>query len=89
MTSEKFNHALHQHSRYVDPTSDHQTPPTLLTQKEAATIVRKPPRWLERKRCEGGGPPFRYIGRTPLYELNDLFNWLRSQPVMQHTSNGH
>lgn len=39
----------------------------LLTQKEAAALLRKPARWLERKRWEGGGPPFRYIGRTPLY----------------------
>ncbi|MCP4473932.1 MAG: helix-turn-helix domain-containing protein [Gammaproteobacteria bacterium] len=70
---------------------DKPTPniPQLLTQKEAAVILRKPPRWLERKRQEGGGPPFRYIGRTPaVYLLEDLLTWIAEQPVIQHTSNG-
>ena len=46
--------------------------PTLLTQVDVATIINKPPRWLERKRWEGGGPAFRYIGRTPLYDVTDV-----------------
>ena len=67
---------------------DKPTPsiPQLLTQKEAAVILRKPPRWLERKRQEGGGPPFRYIGRTPVYLLEDLLTWMTEQPVIKHTS---
>lgn len=60
--------------------------PQLLTQQEVADIIRKHPRWLERKRWEGGGPPFRYIGQTPLYEMQALLEWLDEQPCLKHTS---
>ncbi len=56
--------------------------PKFLTRTEAAKILCKHPRWLERKRWEGGGPMFRYIGRTPVYNLNDLLSWINKQPVM-------
>ena len=29
---------------------------------------------------------FRYIGQTPLYELNALLAWIEAQPVFNHTS---
>ena len=60
--------------------------PQFLTQKEAAKILCKQPRWLERKRWEGGGPSFRYIGRTPVYELKDLLTWIDEQPVLKNTA---
>ncbi|MCP3681017.1 MAG: helix-turn-helix domain-containing protein [Gammaproteobacteria bacterium] len=60
--------------------------PTLLNQKETAEIIRKPPRWLERKRQEGGGPVFLYIGRTPYYRLEDVLAWINAQRVLKHTS---
>lgn len=59
--------------------------PQFLVQAEAAKILCKHPRWLERKRWEGGGPAFRYIGRTPVYDLKDLLIWIDAQPVIHHT----
>ena len=50
--------------------------PAYLNQKEAADLIRKKPRWLERMRCIGGGPPFRYIGRSPIYEKTELLEWV-------------
>ncbi len=60
--------------------------PELLSQKEAAALLRKQPRWLERRRTEGGGPPFRYIGRTPVYEKSELIAWINSLPQYDNTA---
>lgn len=60
--------------------------PKFLIQAEAATILRKPERWLERKRWEGGGPAFRHIGRTPVYELGHLLAWIEDQPLEHNTA---
>ena len=60
--------------------------PQLLTQKEVARLLRKKISWLERKRREGGGPPFRYMGRTPVYDKADVLAWIASQPLARHTS---
>lgn len=57
-----------------------------LNQKEAAELIRKKPRWLERMRCIGGGPPFRYIGRSPVYEKSELLDWVADLPVLKNTS---
>lgn len=57
-----------------------------LNQKEAAEFIRKKPRWLERMRCIGGGPPFRYIGRSPVYEKSELLKWVDDLPVLKNTS---
>ena len=60
--------------------------PKFLTQQEVADMLRKQISWLERKRREGGGPPFRYMGRTPIYDLNDVLTWIEAQPLAKHTS---
>ncbi len=60
--------------------------PELLTQIEAAALLKKPPRWLERKRWEGGGPDFRYIGRSPRYEKQALIRWYMNLPQQSNTS---
>ena len=60
--------------------------PELLTQKEAAALLKKPPRWLERKRWEGGGPDFCYIGRSPRYEKQALIRWYMTLPKCSNTS---
>ena len=60
--------------------------PELLTQKEAAALLKKPPRWLERKRWEGGGPEFCRIGRSPRYEKQALIRWYMALPKCSNTS---
>jgi len=71
------------------PMIDHETSsyniPKFLNQTEAAKILCKHPRWLERKRWEGGGPTFHYIGRTPVYDLKDLLSSIDKQPTMNNT----
>lgn len=50
--------------------------PILLTQPEAAKILRIGERSLERWRVEGGGPPFVKIGRRVAYDQTTLREWL-------------
>jgi hypothetical protein len=51
------------------------------TRKEAAEYLRKKYRGrcsvatLAKMASRGGGPPFRYVGRFPLYEGPDLDAW--------------
>lgn len=60
-----------------------------LTAKDVANMIGKHPKWLERKRWEGGGPAFRYLGKTPIYEEKDVLNWLDSIPKITNTSQPH
>ena len=64
---------------------ENKTIPDLLTQTEAAELLKKNPRWLERKRWAGGGPEFRYVGRSPRYEKQALVRWYYSIPSQSHT----
>lgn len=66
-----------------------ETSKRYLTPKAAAAMIGKHPKWLERKRWEGGGPAFRYLGRTPIYEEEDILEWLRSIPKIMNTSQHH
>lgn len=34
------------------------------------------PNWLVKLRSVGGGPPFQYFGRTPVYRVTDLADWV-------------
>ena len=61
--------------------------PDFLTTKEVAVIIHKSPAWLERKRTEGGGIPFRKIGHHVLYSKHDAFEFLYSAPILNSTSN--
>jgi hypothetical protein len=60
--------------------------PKLLTQKEVSAIIKKSESWLERKRWEGGGIPYRKIGRRACYEESAVLEWLNSFPVVKSTS---
>ena len=64
-------------------------PLKLFKQSEIAQIIRKSTAWLERKRWEGGGPPFMKIGRNVLYRESDFLVWLESQPCISSTSELH
>jgi len=60
--------------------------PKLLKQAEVSQIIRKSPAWLERKRWEGGGLPYRKIGRNVFYEEAEVYKWIDEQPRMNSTS---
>jgi len=55
-------------------------PPKLLSESEAAEILKVPPNSLRRWRWSGGGPPFIKLpgGRSVRYDAADLNDWLDS-----------
>jgi excisionase family DNA binding protein len=53
----------------------------LLTQRDAATLLRLSERTLERLRVTGGGPVFVKAGRLVRYRQADLENWIESRVV--------
>jgi len=60
--------------------------PKLLNQKEVSQIIRKSEAWLERKRWEGGGIPYRKIGRHVRYLESEVWDWIKKHPVRSSTS---
>lgn len=69
------------------PSSKESKFPRLLNQKEVAKILRKSEAWLERMRWQGGGIPFKKIGRHVFYVESEVLNWINSQPTKTSTSN--
>jgi predicted DNA-binding transcriptional regulator AlpA len=51
----------------------------ILTQREAAALVRLSERTLERLRLTGGGPVYVKAGRRVLYREPDLAEWIASR----------
>ena len=52
------------------------TVPTLLTQKELATWLRKSPKTLEGIRRAGEGPRYVKLGRHVRYRVADVLAWI-------------
>jgi predicted DNA-binding transcriptional regulator AlpA len=50
----------------------------LLTTKQAATVTGLSVAWFERKRWEGGGPPFVKFDRAVRYRESDLAAWIEA-----------
>jgi predicted DNA-binding transcriptional regulator AlpA len=64
---------------------------TLLTQRDAALVLRCSERTLERLRGSGTGPPYVKTTRRVLYRESDLESWLTSRlttSTSQHGING-
>jgi excisionase family DNA binding protein len=57
----------------------------LLTQSDAAKLLRLSERTLERLRLQGGGPPFVKAGRSVRYRESDLDAWIAAR-VVSNTS---
>ena len=59
---------------------------TLLTQREAASVLRLSERTLERFRCSGLGPKFIRLGQKSVrYQQSALDEWI-AERVVQSTS---
>lgn len=58
----------------------------LLTSAEVSQLIGKSEAWLARKRWEGGGIPYRKIGRHVRYQRSVVYLWLNQQPHVQSTS---
>lgn len=52
---------------------------SLLTQGEAAKLLRISPRTLERYRVDGTGPTYMKAGQRVLYRPADILTWLESR----------
>lgn len=63
-----------------------KTPIRLLQQKEVSEIIGLSEAWLERKRWEGGGIPYRKLGRSVRYAENDVIEWIEAHGIRQSTS---
>jgi hypothetical protein len=53
----------------------------LLTQEEASAVLHKSPRVLRFWRTAGIGPAYVKLGKTVLYDRNDLISYVRSNTV--------
>jgi predicted DNA-binding transcriptional regulator AlpA len=61
-------------------------PDLLLTEKEAAKIMGFSVYWFQRKRWEGGGPPFIKFDRAVRYRESDLLAWIEARSGKNSTS---
>ena len=59
---------------------------TIVTEKEAAPIVGMSVAWLQRKRWEGGGPPYVKYDRAVRYRMEDLIAWVEAHAGQKSTS---
>lgn len=58
----------------------------LLNQKQVAEIIGLSEAWLERKRWEGGGIPYRKLGRCVRYNERDVIDWIEAHGMRSSTS---
>ena len=59
---------------------------TMITEREAAPIVGMSVAWLQRKRWEGGGPPYVKYDRAVRYRMEDLMAWIEAHAGRKSTS---
>jgi predicted DNA-binding transcriptional regulator AlpA len=57
----------------------------LLCEKQAAPILGLSVAWLQRKRWEGGGPPYIKYGRAVRYKKSELLAFIEAHS-RRHTS---
>lgn len=55
----------------------------LLTEHEAADLLKVSTRTLQAWRCNSSGPPFARVGRSIRYMRIGLLNWLSSRTVQR------
>jgi predicted DNA-binding transcriptional regulator AlpA len=58
----------------------------LLNQKQVAEIIGFSEAWLERKRWEGDGIPYRKLGRSVRYDERDVADWVEAHSKQKSTS---
>ncbi len=65
----------------IEATTEIEFMLALLTQREAAELLRLSERTLERLRLTGGGPRFCRLGHAVRYREADLESWIASRVV--------
>ena len=61
----------------------------LLTQSDAAKLLRLSERTLERLRLQGGGPVYVKAGRSVRYRESDLEAWIAARVVSSTSTGGY
>lgn len=57
-----------------------------LTEKQVAELLGLSVHWLRQRRCYGGGPPYRRLGRSVRYPAGNLLHWIEQQPFFSEAS---
>ena len=57
-----------------------------LTEKQAAQRWPYSVPWFQRKRHEGGGPPYLKVGGRVIYPIEELDNWFEGHGLITSTS---
>ena len=60
----------------------------LLTEQQASVLYNYSRYWFQKKRWEGGGPPYKKIGRSVRYSAKELSEWFDSFGLQTSTSEG-
>ncbi len=63
-----------------------ELPLRYLSQKDVAAILGMSEAWLERKRWEGGGIPFKKFGTCIRYLESDVLAWIAGQPTRTNSA---
>ncbi len=63
----------------MTPSTEAESPVTLVNQVKAAEILTVDPRTLAGWRYRGGGPPFVRIGNRVRYKVRDLYAWIEER----------
>ena len=63
-------------------------PEALLDQSQVAKILKTTTKFLEARRCRGGGPEFIRVGRLVRYDLEAVRRWVRANTVISTSGSG-
>ena len=61
-------------------------PPTLMSERQLASLLQVSTAWCQRARRRGNGPPFVRINRTVRYLYSAVHEWLHGLPSHLATS---
>ena len=61
----------------------------LLSEKEVEQFYGITRRWLQKKRCTGGGPIFIKIGKSVRYRISDIESFLEAHRRSSTSDTGH
>lgn len=65
-----------------------KNPLGLVNQAELAAMLGKSEAWAERSRWDGSGPPFVKIGKSVMYRVADVQEWLAGRTRTSTSDDG-
>ena len=58
----------------------------LINEHETSKLINKSVFWLRRSRWAGNGIPYRKLGASVRYDLNDVLRWINQHQLQESTS---